>query len=242
MTPRRLPPTAPLSALLTLGLLAAVGAALAAQPDAERTARERVARQNHLKQIVLAFHNYESAYGVLPAAGFSSVRQPTPPGGTKPLLSWRVAILTYIESGTAYREFHQDEPWDSEHNKKLLDRMPKVYEQPGRPAPKGYTYYQVFTGKDTIFDGGKQLKLVQIPDGLSNTILVVEGAEAVPWTKPEDIPFTAEGPLPKLPEEFLVGMCDGSARYVNRKKVSDQTLRYAIMHNDGQVLGPDWGK
>jgi hypothetical protein len=35
-------------------------------------------------------------------------------------------------------------------------------------------------------------------------------------------------------------MCDGSARAINRKKVSQETFRNAIMPADGQPLGPDW--
>jgi hypothetical protein len=41
---------------------------------------------------------------------------------------------------------------------------------------------------------GSGLHMSDITDGLSNTIMVIEGGSAVPWTKPEDLPFT---PPPK---------------------------------------------
>ncbi len=36
-------------------------------------------------------------------------------------------MLPYIEEGNLYNEFRKDEPWDSEHNKKLIERMPETY-------------------------------------------------------------------------------------------------------------------
>jgi hypothetical protein len=39
---------------------------------------------------------------------------------------------------------------------------------------------------------------------------------------------------------MLVSMCDGSVRFVNRSKTSDQTLRWAIDPKDGQPLPADW--
>jgi hypothetical protein len=259
---------------------------------------DRDRRMNNLKQLGLAFHNYESTFGYLPQAaltdrdvpgalpggpgvggppGLPGGPQPPagaggppgpgspppgaggPPGGPprggpgvgpgpgfspygRPLLSWRVSILPFIEQEDLFKQFHLNEPWDSEHNKRLMEKMPKIYEVPGRPAPKGETFYQVFTGKDALFEGGKKSRIASIPDGTSNTIMIAEAGEAVPWTKPADMPFTADGPLPKLPDEFFVAMCDGSTRAVNRKKVSDQTLRYAIMPADGIPLGADWDK
>src|SRR5512147_3147612 len=78
----------------------------------------------------------------------------------KPLLSWRVMILPYIEEDALFREFHLDEPWDGPHNVKLLDRMPKIY-QPFRGkkdnAPNS-TPYRVFVGKNTPFGENASLK------------------------------------------------------------------------------------
>ena len=108
----------------------------------------------------------------------------------QPLLSWRVLILPYIEQDNLFKEFHLDEPWDSEHNKKLLAKMPKTYETVDSDAKKGFlTRYLGFSGKDAMFDGAKGIQFADITDGLSNTIMVVEAAKGVPWSKPEDISF-----------------------------------------------------
>src|SRR5262245_44859298 len=95
-----------------------------------------------VKQIVLAIHNY---------AGHNGDKMPGPaicaPDGT-PLLSWRVAILPFIDQQKLYDQFHLDEPWDSPHNLALLPRMPVTYRHHrlGRSAPRDKTFFQVFVG------------------------------------------------------------------------------------------------
>src|SRR5205823_763689 len=116
----------------------------------------------------------------------------------KPLLSWRVLLLPYIEQDNLYKQFKLDEPWDGPTNKKLLARMPNVYKHPfaKTTTPHG-TFYQVATGKGTIFEGKRGIRIQEITDGTSNTILVAEAARDVPWSKPADMPFDAQN-LPKL--------------------------------------------
>ncbi len=80
---------------------------------------------NNLKYIGLAMHNYLDANSHFPPA--ASVDK-----AGKPLLSWRVMILPYIDQDQLYKQFHLDEPWDSEHNKKLIDKMPQIYASPLR--------------------------------------------------------------------------------------------------------------
>src|SRR5207249_1280691 len=111
--------------------------------------------------------------------------------GKKPLLSWRVAILPFIEQDELYRQFHLDEPWDSEHNKKLIQHMPQIYVSPNAPPAKepGLTHYQVFVGGGAAWQRGPQPPGLPrtFVDGVSNTIMVAEAAEPVIWTKPDDL-------------------------------------------------------
>ena len=82
----------------------------------------------------------------------------------------------------------------------------------------GKTYYRVFTGEGTVFDGKQGIKLLAIADGTSNTILVVEANEAVEWTKPDELPYKDKEALPKLGGHtkggFAVVMCDGSVKFL----------------------------
>jgi hypothetical protein len=226
-----------------------------------RDAAARTQDANNLKQVALGMHMFHDVNNGFPqAAAFRS------PEG-KPLLSWRVALLPYIEQQALYMQFKLDEPWDSAHNKELLRVIPRVYLQPGeQPDGTGLTRYQVFVGPGTIFEepltkpGEKPLPgdlplflgkgtplrghpMNSIMDGTSNTILVTTADRGVPWTKPEDLVFDPRGPLPALsrrfPSGFNTAMADGSVRLVSFA-TSEQTLRNAITRNDGMPLGPDW--
>jgi len=203
-----------------------------------RDAAARISSANNLKQISLAMHSYNSATGALPSAAVCDA-------AGKPLLSWRVAILPYIGQGTLYQQFKMNEPWDGPNNSKLIPLMPKTYALPGdTTAAPGYTFYRVFVGNGAAFDWCKGAHVPNdFPDGTANTILVAEAATAVPWTKPEELDYDPNGPLPALGGHFsagfMVGMADGSVRLLS-KDVSQQTLRAAITRNGGEVLGPDW--
>jgi hypothetical protein len=101
----------------------------------------------------------------------------------------------------------------------------------------------VFTGPGTAFEGKEGLKVPDdFPDGPVNTFLIVEGGEPVPWTKPEDIPYAADRPLPELAtvwgDGFWVALANGRYRFI-KKETSEATLRAAITRNGGDKLGPD---
>jgi hypothetical protein len=142
----------------------------------------------NLRQIGVAIHQYRTTYGKWPAD--------TVDKAGKPLLSWRVALLPFMEEEELYREFKQDEPWDSAHNKPLASRSPKVYWCPGAPEESpGMTYYQGFVGPGTVLE---QARLKAPEFYLSKTIFAVEAAEAVPWSKPADLSYDPTKPLPRL--------------------------------------------
>ncbi|MCE9606523.1 MAG: DUF1559 domain-containing protein [Planctomycetia bacterium] len=196
-----------------------VGAGAGLLVPAVQKARETAASAsslNNLRQITLAMILYATEKGTLPPRVIKS------PAG-KPLLSWRVAILPYLDENALYEQFHLDEPWDSEHNKTLLKLMPKAYAHPGaggRPGASN-TQYQIPTGKGTVYDASQPPKLEDgkaFGEGTSNTILIVETSaeKQVPWSKPDDITLTSESPADDLNRNrngtINVGFADGSVR------------------------------
>jgi hypothetical protein len=208
-----------------------------------RDTASRIKAGNDMHELVLAMHRHCDVYGRLPDATPETMRRPMP---VRSKLSWRVQLLPYLGHDNLYRQFHHDEPWDSPHNKRLLTPMPKVFAHPKYEdaEAQGLTYYRVFTGQWTPFppEGGVRFP-AGITDGTSNTIFIVEAADPVPWTKPDELPYDPAKPLPKLGGHFrsgfVVGMGDGSSRVVG-PGVSEKTLRAAITPNGGEVLGADW--
>jgi hypothetical protein len=188
-----------------------------------------------LREIGLAFHNYHDIYN-----GFPSYCAPQSSREENKGLSWRVYLLPLLGESALYEQFHLDEPWDSDHNKTLVERMPKIYECEGVEKP-GHTSYHVFTGEGTPFGNEEPIGISGITDGTSNTIMVVQAGtdKADVWTKPSGIEFNSEDPkatLGKLAETFLILLCDGSVRDIS-SDIDDATLSRLIQHADGEVIG-----
>ena len=124
---------------------------------------------DRFKQIGFAFHNYESANKVLPPS-----KEGRDADG-KSILSWRVHILPYVGELELYKQFRLKEPWNSEHNMKLLGKMPDIFKGSAfgfevySDLKPGYTTFLAPVGDDTIFGGAKPAKLGDVKDGLSNT-------------------------------------------------------------------------
>lgn len=201
-----------------------------------RQAAQATQSMNNLKQMMLAMHNYHDVYGHFPMA--SSIKK----DGTR-LLSWRVYILPFIEQDALYRQFHLNEPWDSEHNKTLIAKMPKIYAAPTlspMTAEKGMTTYVVPVGKGTMFSRDKGTRLQDVSDGTSNTVAILEANEknAVIWTKPDDVDVDADGLLKKLQENdgtFMVAFADGSVRRI-KLTIAPNMLKFLLQMSDGNVV------
>jgi hypothetical protein len=254
--------------------------------DSLAEARER--SKENLKRIGAAFRNYESVFHYCPNGLIN-------PKTGQLWLSWRVQLLPFLEDADARelsKQFRLGEPWDSDHNKALLAKMPKVYAPVRGKAPPGYTFYQGFAnhylranGKEigpkefgpfrlgafsqdprTYFPPREDPHALGVPvsgprftdiiDGTSNTFLVVEAGEAVPWSKPQDIPFRFDvddatkkgkfpwvtGTWPKLggmfDGDFHALMVDATTIYYIKKDAPVDKLRPFITFADGII--PDY--
>ena len=208
---RRLTLTAsPGGGIATQGILAAF---LLPAVQSARFAARRVKSMNGMKQIGLALHNYHSAYRMLP------VKEDGRDDDGKPLLSWRVHILPFVEQQQLYEQFHLDEPWDSEHNIQLLEQMPDVFVHDNVPLPAGKTIFRAPVGDDYLFKPDAPVRFRDVLDGLSNTIMVYEANadHAIEWTKPDEADIDHDNPLEVMGnagDTFNVLMGDGAVRAV----------------------------
>ncbi len=178
-----------------------------AQPVSKARDPAREASIRNMKLIMLAFHNYQSVNGHFPARAIFGA-------DGEPRLSWRVALLPFLGQEILFRSFHLDEPWDSPHNRSLIASMPDVFTTPSSPTGPGTTRIRVFEGPGTLFDGTRGMRIEDVIDGSSNTIAIVAGREAVPWTRPGDLPIAQGKPLPGLDDAdgkgVLLAAVDGS--------------------------------
>jgi prepilin-type processing-associated H-X9-DG protein len=220
---------------LSLLMIPVMIALLLPAVQAAREAARRSQCVNNMKQIGLAMHNYLSTYDRFPPAASVDANG-------KPLLSWRVAILPYIEEQGLYSQFKLDEPWDSPNNIKLLSQMPKTYICPSEP-PTGTTttHYEAIAGPGTIFEGPEGVPINAITDGTSNTILVVEATNPVEWSKPDDVDVneitTALGS--KHPGGANALFADGSVHFLKIPKMGAAILKSLSTRAGGEVISSD---
>jgi prepilin-type processing-associated H-X9-DG protein len=216
------------ASLTLLSLMLVLGMYVLGVPGDEK--RES---SNNLKELGLAMHRYHESYNHFPPA---VVRDPALGDGGRPY-SWRVALLPYLGEYALFSQYRRDEPWDSKANRAVLARMPPVFAVPGDVrAADGFTHYQVLVGPGTAFERPDlKVRLTDfLPRGPSEIILVVEAADPVPWTKPQDLPYDPAGPLPKV--GGLVGngfhalFADGSVRWIEAKQQEDE-LRTHVPRN-----------
>ncbi len=200
-----------------------------------RRSAQRMQCMNNFKQIGVAMHTYHSERNTLPPA--ASVD----PSG-EPLLSWRVHLLPYLGEKALYDQFHLDEAWNSEHNQKLIPKIPAVFSCPASPSRQdGTTSYLLPIGPGTVWGGERPLSIREIRDGTSNTVMVVESTpeKAVVWTKPGDLVLQPDAPGQGLGrqhgEGHLALYCDGSVRLLSGD-LPAESLWLRLDANDGQVV------
>jgi type II secretory pathway pseudopilin PulG len=222
--------------LMAIGILIAL--LLPAFQGARQAAR-RMQCTNNMKQIGLALHNYHEAYQSLPPVY-------TTDENGKPLHSWRVLLLPYLEQQGLYEAIRLDEPWDSDYNKQFHDRTPFAFRCPSDPnAMPGMTSYSVVVGTESYpVDAEDSRSLSHIGDGLSNTVFLVERKRPVCWMDPmQEIPFETAcmgvnvSAFDGLGSNHTAGMnvClfDGSVTFVS-ETVAPQTLRTLLTWNGGE--------
>ncbi|MFN3192573.1 MAG: DUF1559 domain-containing protein [Aureliella sp.] len=195
--------------------------------------------QNKLKRLALGFHNYESAFRVFPT--YAKTKSTGKPSG----LSWRVHILPFLGEAELYREFKLDEPWDSEHNLKLLSRMPELYkpELPIGTTAKIEAFHTTLVAplsEKSVFGQDKPVGFAQLTDGSSNTILFVEVTpeNAIPWTSPAEFridPLAPSEGLQVLDGKASAAFVDGSVRSIHADEPA-ATWNALFSRNGGEIV------
>jgi hypothetical protein len=196
----------------------------------------RKQESNKLLQIGLGIHSYHDANGKMPPPFLKPIDGRKEAADPERRLSWRVGVLPYIEQDNLYRAMNLSENWDSPINKPFTDTPISTLADPGDRTNQ--TRYRGFVGRGTLFDPNEAVTFANITDGSSNTIMVVEAADTVPWAQYKELGFDRNAPLPALGRPnattFLVLMGDGSTRTV-QKSVNPAALRGAITRDGGET-------
>ncbi len=211
------------------------------QIGASREPGRRVECANNLRQIALALQNYHQANGCFPPA-YSADKN------GKPMHSWRVLILPYLNRNDLYQAYDFTEPWNGPKNNKLLAKGPRVYICPSdwNASVSGATQtsYVAVVGPNAAWAGEKpRIAPADFPEGTNNTIMVVEVASSgISWTEPKDLSLDTLGkvagksavlmPSSNHVSRLNVAMVDGSVMCLRTDSYSMNDLK-KILQNGG---------
>lgn len=213
-----------------------LGLLLPAVQQAREAARRTSCRGN-LQIIALALHNYHDEHRTFPPAYIADENG-------KPMHSWRVLILPYLGEQSLYEAYDFSEPWDGPNNRQLIDQMPINYACPSSEPNGTTTAYAAVVGEECVFAGDKPVKLIDIQDGASQTILIGEAAHAgITWTEPRDVPFDSFKGLGD-PDGFSsdhVGGChfmmaDAHVQFISEEENTD-SVRAWLTRSGGELVG-----
>ena len=181
--------------------------------SAAQRAATRIQCSNNMKQLGLALHIYHDARNGLPPLY-------TVDADGKPLHSWRVLLLPYMEQQALYERIRLDEPWDSSHNRQFHNIAIAVYSCPDNPlvAPGKACTYVAIDGalRPALPANGQRSRdtFAYWTDGTSNQIVFTEVKQPFNWMDP-----TADITLDEL------------AKGINK------TGRVGSFHSPGAVVG-----
>jgi prepilin-type processing-associated H-X9-DG protein len=196
---------------------------------------------NNLKQIGLALRNYRDAYGCFPPAYVADENG-------RPMHSWRVLILPWLEQQEVYNQYRFDEPWDGPNNRKLHDLIVSAYSCPSHPGPRCSTSYVAVVGPGTAWRGAASSRLEDVKDDPNRTILLVEvSGPSFHWMEPRDLEFdrmsleingsnNASGLSSAHPGGANVLLHDGAVRFLPGK-TAPETLRALLTVAGGDEVG-----
>ncbi len=208
---------------------------------------------SNLKQIMLALHNYHERYGSFPPAYVADANG-------RPMHSWRVLVLPFMEQKALYDQYRLDEPWDGPNNRRLHAARVPQYECLEHGFEGTVTCYVAVVGPGTAWPGPTSVRLKDISDGAANTLMVAEIAESgIHWMEPRDLDFSTM-PMSVNPKDDLgisslhretswrprllgatVGMADASVRFLPTSTPAEK-LRALLTISGGETIHWDDAK
>jgi prepilin-type N-terminal cleavage/methylation domain-containing protein/prepilin-type processing-associated H-X9-DG protein len=197
--------------LVVLAILAVLIGLLLPAVQKVRAAAARATCQNNLKQLGLALHNYESAWGRFPSLG-----EYTLAGGT---VYWSLPsrLLPYLEQENLQRLIDFTRPINQQPQVARI-RVPLLLcpsELNDRERPDGsFVHYPLNYAADAgvwhlfqpplgvgsgVFLVNRPTQVGEITDGLSNTLAMAEVKAFTPYWRDGGRPAVAGDPVPSTP-------------------------------------------
>src|SRR5207248_412923 len=109
-----------------------------------RAAADRSQCKDNLSRITLALCQYHDTFQSYPPPFIAD-------SSGKPMHTWRVLILPYLDQKNLYQQYRLDEPWDGPNNRKLHDVGLPIFQCPShsKAQPTTETNYVAVIGPRT---------------------------------------------------------------------------------------------
>jgi hypothetical protein len=195
--------------------------------------------KSNMHNIGLALHAYHEAHGHYPPAYIADANG-------KPMHSWRVLILPYLNQQPLFDAYRMDEPWDGPNNSKLQKWMPPVYRCPSDKPVTNCSSYLAVVGMETAWPNDQFVSNADFKngDGAANTIQIVESSNSgINWMEPRDLDFkqiiqqvkNAQNPHlgSSHPHSDNVLLADGSIHWLE-KDTSEKRLKALLTIRGGE--------
>ncbi len=175
----------------------------------------------------MAVANYHDTYGCFPPAYVAD-------RDGKPMHSWRVLILPFLEQQELYRAYNFNEPWNGPNNRKLASRVGNIYLRSGLESNQiQTTSFVAVVGPQTMWPGSKARSRQDLGDGTHETLMVVEVPDGqFLWMEPRDLEFDSMSFRINDGSGHGLGSRLGGARVVS----ADTTVRTLPDDYDGNKL------
>ena len=224
-------------------VVVAIGAALLLPAIQQARTAARISQsQNNLKQIGIALHNYHDVYQQFPPGGIYTRND-------EPYNAWMTSLLPFCDQAPLYQQIDTNQPWTAPGNQIAFKMVVPAFLDPNLGpeysgvAGLGAAHY---AGNSQVLSKNKGLKIRDITDGTSNTILAggVSGG-FMAWGNPDNVRDAANG-IGAAPNQFggtaaaqlrvLFLLADGSVRMVSQD-INPQTLQHLADPDDGNLVG-----
>lgn len=195
----------------------------------------RARSMRNLTQIGLAHHEHSDVLKHLPAGA-------TYDANGRSLHGWQTALLPFIEHAAIHQQIDHTAPWNAPANAHAFSQEMPLFLQPsvGPTQQDGYALSH-YVGNIHVL-GDKPMKLTEIKDGTSYTILAGEiGGDFRPWGEPMNcrdpaIGLNKPGSLGNPRGQFiLILFADGTVRRI-RPNIAPDLLKALSTPNGGENI------
>jgi len=249
--------------LVVIAIIAVLIGLLLPAVQKVREAAARMSCANNLKQLALAMHSYHDTNSKFPKNAY---------GGTSSgwnaweSFSASYKILPYIEQGNLYNKFSLSGSWSTYYNGPMQTRLavfrcPSAIPYPGNSSQgwngpgsnyawcSGSSIYTAWGGGASTFNGMIDIytehNLMEVTDGLSNTLLVAEVPSPTRTSRPSpNLRTSGRPPRPRLVFGATMARCGPGMRTPSRfstpprRRTGSTPVPAAAAAPAGQRTGP----